>query len=224
MQDTVQDVHVQDILSLVVSQPGGPGADTTVISEYQPNPLSSKDCNVNADGICNVNIQLPAKYFVGTDPNNLQLHGIARLSFNGGRRRQLATALLDTSRWLEPEEPARNLAKNEASAFTFEVELEPYFFDNEAHARSGDGNTGVDNTIILIAILVVVGCLVMGSLLVGTVCYRTKRQVKVTLQGKTASVVSIQVAVSPSEDNNLKTYSVYTVQYVDADYANQIEV
>jgi len=79
-----EDVYVKDILRFVVSQPEGPGTPSVNIAGGTPDPLTAKLCGL--DGKCNVKTQLPSKYFVDPNPNDLQVDGIALLAFGSPSR------------------------------------------------------------------------------------------------------------------------------------------
>jgi len=92
IDDTVvtEEVYVDDILSFVVSQPAGPEvAGTPNVLNGSPDPLTEKACGL--DGICNVKTMLPSRYFVDPIPNDLQVDGIALLSFGTPARKLKAT-------------------------------------------------------------------------------------------------------------------------------------
>jgi hypothetical protein len=76
---TTENIIVEDILTLVVSQPAGPGSASETISDAVANPLTDKVCRES--GICNIKTQLLSKYFVEPSPNDLQVDGVAILAF-----------------------------------------------------------------------------------------------------------------------------------------------
>jgi hypothetical protein len=72
-------ILVEDILTFVVSQPGGSATDSETITNALADPLTDKVCRES--GICNVKTQLLSKFFTETTPTPLQIDGIAILAF-----------------------------------------------------------------------------------------------------------------------------------------------
>jgi hypothetical protein len=74
-----ENIVVEDILTFVVSQPGGSATDSETITNALADPLTDKVCRES--GICNVKTQLLSKFFTETIPTDLQIDGIAILAF-----------------------------------------------------------------------------------------------------------------------------------------------
>jgi hypothetical protein len=74
-----QNILVEDILTFVVSQPDGSATASEVITRGIPDPLTDKTCRES--GICNVKTQLLSKFFVDTNPGDLNVAGVAILAF-----------------------------------------------------------------------------------------------------------------------------------------------
>jgi hypothetical protein len=94
-------VFVEEILSMTVSQPLGPGTPSNVIVGTNTDALTSKSCLYN--GICNIKTQLPSKFFVEAQPKDLRIDGVAILAFGipatappGRRLRATIRGLLST--------------------------------------------------------------------------------------------------------------------------------
>jgi hypothetical protein len=76
---STENIIVEDILTFVVSQPDGSASASETITNAVADPLTDKLCLEN--GICNVKTQLLSKFFVDTNPGNLQVDGVAILAF-----------------------------------------------------------------------------------------------------------------------------------------------
>jgi hypothetical protein len=78
--DVVTDnILVEDILTFVVSQPGGTATDSVTITNAVPDPLTDKVCRES--GICNIKTQLLSKFFTEINPGDLRVDGVAILAF-----------------------------------------------------------------------------------------------------------------------------------------------
>ena len=109
-ESVTEDVFVADILTFVVSQPDGPASSSTNIQETVTDPLTAKDCTSQSDGICNVKTQLPSKFFTEPFPADLQVDGVAILSFGVPGRRQLVAVPIQQN--LHNTQESRELQDN----------------------------------------------------------------------------------------------------------------
>jgi len=76
---TTENILVEDILTFVLSQPGGSAPDSVPITNTQPDALTDKACREN--GICNIRTQLASKFFTEANPQPLRVDGVAILAF-----------------------------------------------------------------------------------------------------------------------------------------------
>jgi hypothetical protein len=74
-----ENILVEDILTFVVSQPGGTAADSETITNAVPDPLTDKVCRES--GVCNIKTWLLSKFFTDTNPDDLRVDCVAILAF-----------------------------------------------------------------------------------------------------------------------------------------------
>ena len=168
-----QDVYVRDILTVVVTQPNGPGTATTAVDTYVPNALTTKDCTSQADGQCNILTQLPSKYFVEEFPEDLRVSGTAVLAFGTVRNRVLHVPVSNL-RVMAPakEEEDRQLQQEGGSQSEFDLNAKL----QGTPVATETGNDGGSDT-ILIVVCVAVGVIALAALSCGWYyCAGSKRK------------------------------------------------
>ena len=113
---TVENVNVEDILLFVMTQVGS-GEEQRPIEASTADALTTLDCLTG--GICNVRTQVLSKFFTATNPGDLQVDGIAILSFGSAGRRLRAPL-----RGLIKAEDVRRLQASGESEFGVQVGLQ----------------------------------------------------------------------------------------------------
>jgi hypothetical protein len=74
-----ENIRVEEILTFVVSQPGGEATDSIAINNGVANIFTDKICREG--GVCNVKTQLLTKFFTDNNPSDLRVEGVAVLAF-----------------------------------------------------------------------------------------------------------------------------------------------
>jgi hypothetical protein len=157
-----QDVYVRDLLTVVVTQPNGPGTATTAVDTYVPNALTTKDCTSQADGKCNILTQLPSKYFVDAAPQDLRVSGTAVLAFGSVRNRVLHVPVSNL-RAMAPSHEGEDRQLQQGGESQSEFDLTTKLQGSPAAPETNDDG-GSDTTLMVICIavgviaLVALGC------------------------------------------------------------------
>lgn len=159
----IDDVHIKEIRSLVISQPGGLASDSHPIVSGTSNSLTAVDCNSQLDGRCNIMMQLPSKFFT-QDSNTpfLRLDGVAILTFDLNRQLINVPCELNSCRH---RQILRQVDIGNPSTFSIQVEVERQrdVMDTQKKKKTGTSEP------TSIAITAVVGILAIAA--VGVVCY-----------------------------------------------------
>jgi len=197
---TTENILVEDILTFVLSQPGGTATDSVPITNTQPDALTDKACREN--GICNIRTQLASKFFTETNPQPLRVDGVAILAFGkassmpssaptsaptpapGARRLRVpisgmlsADQVRNLLEQQEKQAAARELQDAGAQS-PFDLEV-PLVTDASPTVQSTPQEES-NNTVIIAVVVVIV--LLVASVLVWYFCFYKKAQAKKQLE------------------------------------------
>ena len=211
---TTENILVEDILTFVLSQPGGTATDSVPITNTQPDALTDKACREN--GICNIRTQLASKFFTETNPQPLRVDGVAILAFGkassmpssaptsaptpapGARRLRVpisGTLSADQVRNLLDQQEKANAAtlpsrelQDAGAQSPFDLNVDLNGAEQVQNVQGTQPAEESSNTVIIAVVVVVVVVLVTG--LAWYFCVYKKKQQKLAGEQQKSVVVS----------------------------------